>query len=348
MNSIHQKYMRLAIIEAQKGIGFTRPNPIVGAVLVKDQKVINSGHHEYFGGPHAEVNALKNIEDASGSTLYCTLEPCCHHSKKTPPCAPLIISKKVSTVVIAMLDPNPMVSGKGVQLLEENGIEVIVGVCESESRNLNKAFIKNMTKQMPFIHLKMAQTLDGKMVLDNNVSKWITGEQARTKVQTLRAQSDAILIGGQTFKHDNPSLNVREKLYLTNPHFKQPKKIIVSKKGLKISEESKILLNQTPLLFENILNWNDFFKKIYKEHAISSVLVEAGPMIIGQLIKENLFDQISLFIASKIAMSGVSLQGPTLTHFDQAHQLQLVKTEVFENGDLALDLFPKEPECLQD
>ena len=205
------KFMKMALNEARKGLGFTNPNPMVGAVIVKDGEVISKGYHHACGMPHAERDALANVRNnvsTENSTLYVTLEPCCHYGK-TPPCTEAIIDAKISKVVCAMLDPNPKVSGKGIEILRNNGIDVEVGLLEDEARRLNEFFLTRQTKKRPFVALKIAQTLDGKTASHSGKSKWITGEKARNHGHFLRHKYMGILAGINTVISDDPMLNCR-------------------------------------------------------------------------------------------------------------------------------------------
>jgi len=203
------KYMQLAIKLAQKGASYVNPNPMVGAVIVKDNHIIGQGYHEFFGGPHAERNALKNCRESPvGATLYVTLEPCCHFGK-TPPCIDAIIDSGITRVVIGSLDCNPIVSGKGVKILEENNLQVTVGVLENECLNLIKSFRKYITQHVPYVFMKYAMTMDGKIATKTNQSKWITGEEARKHVHQLRHHVSAIMVGVNTVIQDDPLLTCR-------------------------------------------------------------------------------------------------------------------------------------------
>lgn len=205
------KFMKIALNEAKKGLGFTSPNPMVGAVIVKDGKVISKGYHHACGMPHAERDALANVRNnvsTENSTIYVTLEPCCHYGK-TPPCTEAIIDAKISRVVCAMSDPNPKVSGKGLEILRKNGIDVEVGLLEDEARRLNEFFLTKQTKERPFVALKIAQTLDGKTASHSGKSKWITGEKARNHGHFLRHKYMGILAGINTVISDDPTLNCR-------------------------------------------------------------------------------------------------------------------------------------------
>src|SRR5512143_2104877 len=191
-----EKYMRMALRLAARAKGRTSPNPMVGAVVVKNGKVVATGYHHRAGEPHAEAIALRKAgRQAKGATLYVTLEPCSHTDKRTPPCTPLVIRSGVKRVVIAMIDPNPRVSGGGIRTIRKSGTDLVTGVLEAEAKKLNEAFIKHVTTKMPFVTLKIAQTLDGKIATASGESKWITGEEAREEGRRLRDINDAILVG---------------------------------------------------------------------------------------------------------------------------------------------------------
>lgn len=201
--------MELALMIAKKGCGNTNPNPLVGAVIVKDNRIIGMGYHEKYGQNHAERNAIANsTEDVEGSTIYVTLEPCTHYGK-TPPCVDLIIEKKIKRVVIGMLDPNPLVAGKSIKKLKENNIEVLVGVKEEECKKLNEVFIKYITSKIPFVVLKSGISLDGKIATVAGESQWITCEESRKDGHRLRNRYMGILVGINTVIEDNPKLNCR-------------------------------------------------------------------------------------------------------------------------------------------
>ena len=206
----HSYYMNIAMDLAIKGIGTVSPNPLVGAVIVKDRKIVGEGFHQKAGEAHAEVNAVNSsAENLEGAILYTTLEPCCHTNKKTPPCTKLIIEKKFKTVVVANLDPNPSVAGKGIEALRRAGITVITDICKELGEEVNKIFFKNMRTGLPFIHIKQAMTLDGKTASHTGDSKWITSATARSEVHELRYQYDAIMVGSKTANLDNPDLTCR-------------------------------------------------------------------------------------------------------------------------------------------
>ncbi|MGZ4111413.1 MAG: bifunctional diaminohydroxyphosphoribosylaminopyrimidine deaminase/5-amino-6-(5-phosphoribosylamino)uracil reductase RibD, partial [Tumebacillaceae bacterium] len=231
-----QQYMQFALDIASQAKGRTNPNPLVGAVIVKDGRIVGFGAHLKAGEPHAEVHAFRMAGDAAeGATLYVTLEPCSHHGK-TPPCADLVVRSKVKRVVVAMQDPNPLVAGRGTTRIREAGIEVEVGVLEAEAKRLNERFIYNITTKLPFVVLKTAMTLDGKIATSTNDSRWITGPQAREAVHRLRDEVDGILVGIGTVLADDPELTTR----LPEGGGKNPTRVILDSK-LRIEEAAKVL-----------------------------------------------------------------------------------------------------------
>lgn len=326
-----ESYIQLAIEIAKKGMGSVSPNPLVGCVILKNDKIIGAGYHEKFGKNHAEINAINSsIENLEDSTLYVNLEPCSHFGK-TPPCVDKIIEKKIKRVVIGTRDMNPLVSGNGIKKLKKAGIEVKVGVLEKECISLNKFFFKFITKKIPYVTLKTAQTLDGKIADNNGGSKWISSVESRRYVHNLRSKYDAILVGSGTVSKDDPNLTVRM------VEGRNPKRIIVDK-DLSLKLDKKLFKNNSDknliiLSSENSLNK---YRKIKKLHAlgakilfvkenenglldlrsalkglgkikISSLLVEGGSKIFSSFIKENIFDDIFAFVTPKILGSGLSV-----------------------------------------
>ncbi len=258
-----EKYMRLAINLARKGIGITSPNPMVGAVLVKDGKVIGTGYHKGPGRLHAEAEALQNVSaDPEGATLYVNLEPCCHVDKRTPPCTKEIIKSKIRRVVIGMNDPNPLVNGRGVRELADAGIGIEDGVLLREASRLNEMYSKFITTNVPYVIMKAATSLDGKIALASGESRWITGTVARRYSHRLRAMVDAVMVGIGTVLTDDPSLNVRH----INSKGKQPLRIILDSK-LRIPVTAKVLQmnyqetgvsqrkTKSPPLFQGLAWW---------------------------------------------------------------------------------------------
>lgn len=227
--------MNRAIDLALKGCGWVNPNPLVGAVMVKDGQIIGEGWHERYGGFHAERNVFKNcIEDTVGAELYVTLEPCCHHGK-TPPCTEVIIEHQICRVVVGVLDPNPLVAGKGVEKLRAAGIEVLVGVETDKIREMNRVFLKYIATGIPWIVMKTAMTLDGKIAAYSGDSKWVTGEEARHRVQQMRSEYMGIMVGSGTVKADDPMLNCR-----LEGEVRQPIRIVVDS-GAGIAMDCKLV-----------------------------------------------------------------------------------------------------------
>lgn len=315
--------MKRAIELSKKGTGYTSPNPLVGAVIVKDGKIIGEGFHEFYGGPHAEVNAfIDSKEDVEGATMYVTLEPCSHHGK-TPPCANTIVEKGISRVIIAMKDPNPLVAGKGIEILYNNGIKVEVGILEDEARKLNEIFIKYITTRRPFCILKTAMTLDGKIASVNGDSKWITNEGSRHYVHQLRHQVAAIMVGIGTVLADDPSLNTR----LDGKKGSDPIRVIVDTTG-RIPLNAKVLnMNSVARTIVATTNEMDSSKaKAIKEKGgevivtslrngrvdledlmiklgerkIDSVLLEGGSSINYSALEQGIVDKVIAFIAPKL------------------------------------------------
>lgn len=227
--------MRRAIELAKKGGGYVHPNPLVGCVVVKDDEIIAEGYHEKYGEFHAERNALTRCKtETKGASLYVTLEPCCHYGK-TPPCTEIIIEKGIKKVFVGILDPNPLVAGKGVKILQDAGIEVEVGLCENEIREMNKVFLKYITIKRPYVIMKTAMTLDGKIAAHTGDSKWVTNEESRKMVHELRSELAGVVVGIGTVLADDPMLNVR----LEGEHH-QPGRIVVDT-NLRIPVDSQLV-----------------------------------------------------------------------------------------------------------
>ena len=323
------KYIKHCFTLAKKGQGSVSPNPMVGAVIVKNDKIISEGWHQKYGHAHAEVTAFQNAkQDVTGSTLYVNLEPCCHTNKNTPPCVPLIISKKIKRVVISNEDPNPQVSGKGIQQLRDAGIEVITDVCSDDGNEINRFYFTYIKTGRPYVSLKIAQSLDGKIGITNQEQRWLTGEESRKFVHQMRSQYDAVLVGANTIKVDNPQLNVRE------VRGRNPVKIVLDGK-LSIAENSRIfqmddtaqtliftgensdsakiksLENKNVEIIRISSNSNGLLDlhevlKILKKRKIISLFVEGGQSIFSQFQKENIFDEIIILQAPVILGKGIS------------------------------------------
>ena len=320
-------YMQLAIDLAKKGHYTTSPNPRVGCVIVKNGAVVGQGYHQKAGEPHAEVYAMREAgAKAEGATAYVTLEPCSHYGR-TPPCALGLINAKVAKVVIAMVDPNPQVSGRGIAMLEEAGIEVVSGVLEQAARALNVGFIHLMETKRPFIRCKLAASLDGKTAMQSGESKWITGEAARIDVQHYRAQSCAVLTSATSVIEDNAKMNVRyeqlgevQNVY-PQEQLRQPVRIILDSRN-RLSPDLALFHSNSPIIIigtdlENIHQWPHFVEhialkgepgRIDLEEVITTlasrgyndILVEAGANLAGAFIEQNLINELILYQAPKL------------------------------------------------
>jgi len=317
--SFDAKYMRIALRLAERARGWTSPNPMVGALVVKDGRIISRGYHRRAGEPHAEAVTLEKAGNkAQGAVLYVTLEPCSHSNKRTPPCTPLVIESGVKRVVVAMIDPNPHVSGSGIKALRKAGIEVTTGILEAEARKLNEAFVKHIATGLPFVTLKIAQTLDGKIATASGESKWITGEEARTEGHRLRHMNDAILVGINTVLADDPALTARI------PGSRDPVRVVVDS-SLRIPITARLLtrtvsaktivaaLPHAPKVKMKKLiaagaevivtrskngrvDLRDLMRKLAKRN-IMSVLIEGGAEINASACKSGIVDKVVLFIA---------------------------------------------------
>lgn len=315
-----ERWMKRVLRLAEKGRGKTSPNPVVGAVLVKEDRVVGEGYHAKAGGAHAEVIALQRArEDAKGATLYINLEPCTHYGR-TPPCAPEVIKEGVKSVVIGMEDPNPLVRGQGIETLKRAGLDVRVGILERECRRLNEAFSKYVLKKEPFVILKVAATLDGKIATRDGDSTWISGEASRRFVHRLRDQVDGVLVGIGTLLRDDPLLTTRIK------GGRDPYRIVLDSR-LKIPEEARVIGDSPSrvVIVATELAPEDKVDKLTKrgiriltvhsregrvdlksclsklgEIEIMSLLVEGGGQVNGSFLDEGLIDKLLLFLSPKV------------------------------------------------
>lgn len=320
-------HMKRAMELAKLGQGKTSPNPMVGALVVKDGEIVGEGYHQEYGGPHAEVFALEEAgEKALGADIYVTLEPCSHYGK-TPPCAQKIIDTGIKRAVVAMVDPNPEVSGRGIKMLRDAGIKVELGLLKSEAQKLNESFLKYIQSDYPFVYLKKAQTLDGYIASKTGDSKWITNSAARLEGHKLRHQVDAIMVGIGTILADDPSLTAR----LETREGIDPLRIILDP-NLEISTAARIINQESTaktLIITSQSNDPDILAKkeklskmkqvdiltfaaenkhfdlreilkTLKKRKISSLLVEGGAKLSHTFLKENLVDKFYYFIAPKI------------------------------------------------
>ncbi len=336
---------------------------MVGAVLVKEGKVVGEGYHFRAGGPHAEVHALSQAgEKARGATLYINLEPCCHFGK-TPPCAPAVIQAEVKRVVVGMEDPNPLVQGRGLEMLRKAGLEVEVGLMEPDCRRLNEAFIKYVRTQQPFVTLKIASSLDGKIATEQGESKWITGEKSRRLVQRLRSGMDGILVGIGTILKDDPMLipHLRGERYpyriildsqLRIPDQakvfgKNPEKVIVATtEGASPERVETLKRKGTHVLIVDAVQGEVNLRTLLLrlgEMGMASLLVEGGSRVNGSFLKERLIDKIILFYAPKL-LGGKSLEmfgGKGVEKLEDALPINII--EVKKVGeDILIEGYPRE------
>lgn len=293
-------FMMLAIEQAKRGLYTTRPNPAVGCVIVQAEAVVGQGFHPKAGEPHAEVFAIKDAgAQTAGATAYVTLEPC-SHTGRTPPCALALIEAGITRVVIAGLDPNPQVAGRGVALLEQAGIEVKVGVLTAQAEALNRGFLKAMRTQMPYVRLKIATSLDGRTAMASGESKWITSAAAREDVQKLRAQSGAIITGSETVIADNPQLNVRSnQLGVSFEQVPAPVVVILDRRQrLNYSPNAEYQLCQrSDTLYWRHDDLTALLKELVSEHQCYDVLVEAGAGVAGSFLIQQLVDELIVYQA---------------------------------------------------
>lgn len=348
-------YMLRAIELSKNAKGHTSPNPLVGAIIVKDGKIISEGYHKLYGSDHAEVNAFKNAkESVEGAEMYVTLEPCSHYGH-TPPCAKAIIEHKIKKVYVGLLDPNPNVAGRGINMLRDAGIEVIENYCEKECRENNQVFLKYITTKMPYVVMKYAMTLDGKICAFNGDSKWVTNEKSRNDVQKLRNDLKAIMVGINTVIKDDPQLTCRLENGVNPIRIVVDSKLRIplDSKVLNIDESSRciiatgtssdknkikelekmgaeIIVCSTP---NGEIDLCELMKKL-GEREIDSILLEGGGTLNYSMLQNNLVDCVKTYIAPKLiggkqALTPVEGQGIEL--MKNALVLSETKLEKFDD-----------------
>jgi diaminohydroxyphosphoribosylaminopyrimidine deaminase/5-amino-6-(5-phosphoribosylamino)uracil reductase len=360
-----EQAMRRCLKLAKKGKNFVKSNPMVGAVLLsKEGNILCEGYHKGFGLRHAEVEALEQIKQAPASScLFINLEPCCHQGKN-PPCAEMIVQKKITRVIIGTLDPNPKVSGGGVASLKKNKIEVEIGICQRECELLNQKYLTHVRSKRAFVALKIAASLDGKIALKNGDSQWITSEKARSKVHCLRSEFEAIGVGKNTFLHDNPKLNnragsnlpqpspvvfwsepvLREKNLFNYSFFKDTReKFFIM--GKNVSEEKLQMIQKKNIgCFRSTNNQPQPLEalRFLYEKKIFSILIEGGGALHTSFLKAGLVDKIYLFLAPKI----IGASGKNWCK--DLEQLDILSKNYWEIGkttklgeDILLEIYPK-------
>ena len=362
-------YQALAL--AEQGRGLVEPNPMVGCVLVKDGHELGRGYHEKFGGPHAEVNALQDAirrgESVQGATAYVTLEPCSHFGK-TPPCADTLVEAQVARVVIAMVDPDKRVSGRGIERLRESGIEVVVGVCQQQARQLNEPFTKRATTGLPWVIVKWASTLDGKTATHTGHSKWISSPASRRLVHDLRARVDAVMVGVGTVLADDPQLTAREvelkrvaRRVVVDPELRMPPQSNLAlgaepgdppvtvgictdvyngpSQRVKDYAEGGISFMPLPRRENQFLEIEPLLKHLADAHNATNVLVEGGAALVGSMLDQGLVDQVLAFVAPKLLgdeRATPAITGQLRDTIDESTMLELRDVQRIDD-DVLLD-----------
>lgn len=344
-----EKYIRIALNLALKAKGKTSPNPLVGALVVKNSRIIGKGFHQKAGSSHAEVIALDEAgKDAKGATLYVTLEPCVHFGR-TPPCVDRIIRSGIREVIIGMIDPNPVNNGKGIDILKRQNIKVEAGFLEEDLKKMNEAFIKYITKKMPLVTVKVAQSLDGKIATRSGDSKWITSDKSRGYAHRLRGNYDAIMVGVNTVLRDNPKLDAwysrkNPVKIVVDSQLSTPQSANIFSKNSQVvivtlltqpgqeTENRKILAQKAKILDvmekSGEVNLKDMLRKLARME-ITSVIVEGGGNLIGSLFDDGLVDKVMFFINPNKIIGGrdaiSSVMGKGITRIEQAIKLKEVK-----------------------
>ena len=348
-------WMQRAIELAKRGQYSTKPNPNVGCVIVKDGQLVGEGFHPQAGQPHAEVFALRAAgELAKGATAYVTLEPCAHYGR-TPPCAKGLVEAGIHKVIVACSDPNPLVAGKGVAILQQAGIEVDVGLCEAEAQLLNQGFLKAMSVGLPYVRLKVASSLDGRTAMASGESKWITGTEARLDVQHWRAISGAVITGIDTILADDPQLNVRTLPNTSVENIVQPKRVILDRQGrlpldAKLLKQPETVMVMGPFRAElaalgviqlEVQSLSELLKTL-KDFHIYDVLVEAGATLSTVFLQEKLVDEMISYVAPTFL--GQSARAMFNAEFaTMAEQLHFKLESVTQLGqDIRLKLIPSQ------
>jgi len=329
----HTRFMRAALKEALKGVGATSPNPAVGAVIVKNGRILARGWHQRAGQPHAEVEALRALsspELARGATLYVTLEPCCTQGR-TPPCTSAILAAGIRRVIVGATDPHPAHAGRGLELLRERGVEVVTGVLEAECRRLNRAFFKWITTGLPWVIAKAALSLDGRITRIPGEGQWLTGPLARMDAHRLRVRADAVLVGAETVRADDPSLTIRG--VPMPPGKAQPWRVVLTQTG-NLPAGARLFTDEHRE--RTLIYQNKPLKAVLEElggvHRVNTVLAEGGGRILGALFTEGLVDEVCFYLAPLLC------GGPSLAVADPGLRLDAVNLEEVAYKKLGRDL----------
>lgn len=379
MQEQKQEYMRRALALAQRGAGHVNPNPMVGCVIVKDGKIIGEGWHEHIGGLHAERNAFAHCtEDCTGADLYVTLEPCCHWGR-TPPCTDAVIEHKIGRVFVGCLDPNPLVAGKGAQILRDAGIEVETGVCEDECRRVNEVFFHYITHKTPFVTLKYAMTLDGKIAAHTGDSRWVTGETARRHVHETRNRLPAIMVGIGTVLADDPQLTCRIEggrnplRVICDSRLRTPITSAIAQSARNVptiivcapnaSGERASKLEETGCEIVRVpehdgrIDLRQLMAALGKR-GIDSVFIEGGATLAACALEAGIVNHVQAFIAPKIfagvgapsPLGGTGVESPDQAWTLSATIVERLGDDVLIEGDIvaAENAAPKEDACSQD
>jgi len=347
-----EQFMQRALDLAERGRHSVSPNPMVGCVIVRDGVVIAEGWHARAGEPHAEIHALRACDDARGATMYVTLEPCSHHGR-TPPCADAVIASGVSRVVVAMSDPNELVNGGGIAALRERGIEVVTGVLASAARRQNEKFAWAVTHKRPFVLVKAAMTLDGKLATVTRESQWITSEQAREASLALREEYDAIVVGGGTVKTDDPRLTRRlglattpwTRVVLDGDGDVPPHAQLFTDGGRTIvftSEPSRIGSHVDVVAIEGRADLARIFAELYAR-GIHSVIVEGGSVVHSEVIRHGLWQKMVLFVAPMVvggADAPAIFAGEAVSRLTEAYRFRFDRVELV-GRDLMIEAYPR-------
>jgi diaminohydroxyphosphoribosylaminopyrimidine deaminase/5-amino-6-(5-phosphoribosylamino)uracil reductase len=333
----HEFFMRRALELAERGRYSVSPNPMVGCVLVRDGQVIAEGWHQRAGEPHAEIKALQSCDDPAGATMYITLEPCVHQGR-TPPCTNVIIEAGVKDVVIATADPHDIVNGRGIEQLRTAGVRVETGVLGSEARRLNEKFLHSVTAQMPFVCLKAAMTLDGKLATVSRESQWITSDAARQKSLEMREEYDAILVGGGTIRDDDPQLTRR---LGWNKSITPWTRVVLDRDG-QVPPIARVLTDGNPTLhLTRDVDPEELLHDLCRRN-IQSIIVEGGPLIHSEFIRRRLWQKLVVFVAPMMIGGGEALSifaGDPIGRLTDAVRFRFDRAEMV-GGDLMITAYP--------